>query len=339
MAPRNARQKGAMMSTLPDRMIVEQATAWHLRLKDADEDAWIEFAEWLSAGPAHNSAYEAVADDDARMLPLLEKATFPTGDDHQRPPEFSHDENVVADAKGADVRRSPWRWGTLAASIAVAGLFGVQMLPDRDATYEVETAVGETRTVSLADGSEIQLNGSTRIVLDKDDTRLVEIVQGEARFAVRHDDADPFTVVAGEQRLVDIGTVFNVVRTDQQLRVGVAEGAVRFEGTAQTVTLRAGDNIAADKGGTIVVSQSPVASIGSWTAGRLVFDQAPLGQVADDVGRSIGVSFTLPAPMRARRFSGVIQTEGDPDAVRARLEQLIGETIVADGTRWFVEAR
>lgn len=325
------------MSTFPDRATVEQAIAWHLRLKDADEDAWIEFAEWLGADPAHNSAYEAVADGDARILPLLERATFPTSDEHQRSAELSNHEDVVVDAEGEIVRRSPWRWGVLAASIAIAGVLGVQMLPD--ATYEIETAAGETRTVSLADGSEIQLNGSTRIVLDKDDSRSVEIVQGEARFAVRHDDADPFTVVAGEQRLVDIGTVFNVVHTDRQLRVGVAEGAVRFEGTAQTVTLRAGDSIAADKGGNIRISRSPVASIGSWAAGRLVFDQAPLQQVADDVSRSIGVSFTLPPPLGSRSFSGVIQTDGDQDAVRARLEQLIGEKIVADGTRWSVDAR
>lgn len=325
------------MTAFPDRAMVEQAIAWHLRLKDADEDAWIEFAEWLSADPARNRAYEAVADDDARMLPLLEKATFPTGTEQQRTPEFGNDEDAVADAGGGIVRRSRWRWGALAASIAVAGGLGIQMLPD--ATYAVETAMGERRAVSLADGSEIQLNGSTRIVLDKDDARWVEIVQGEARFAVEHDDADPFTVVAGEQRLVDIGTVFNVVRTDRQLRVGVAEGAVRFEGTARTVTLRAGDTISADPSGTIEVARSPVAAIGSWAAGRLVFDEAPLEQVADDVSRSMGISLELPSYLRGRSFSGVIQTDGDQNAVRARLEELIGAKIVADGTRWSVEAR
>lgn len=327
------------MSALPDRAMVEQAIAWHLRLKDADEDAWIEFAEWLSADPAHNDAYEAVADGDERLLPVLEKATFPAGDEHKRPPEFSNDEDALAYGEGGAVRRNPWRWGALAASIAVAGLFGAQMLPSWDATYPIETSVGETRTVSLADGSEIQLNGSTKIVLDKNDTRWVDIARGEARFAVKHDDSDPFTVVAGEQRLVDIGTVFNVVRTDRQLRVGVAEGAVRYEGMARTVQLRAGDTLTADRGGRIEMSRRPVESIGSWASGRLVYDQVPLEQVADDLSRSIGISLELPPRMRSRSFSGVIQTDGDRDAVRARVEELIGEKIVADGTRWSVEAR
>ncbi len=328
------------MSAFPDRVMVEQAIAWHLRLKDADEDAWVEFAEWLEADPAHNGVYEAVADGDVRMSPLLERATFPPGDGDERLPEFSNDEDDDAHAGGSEpVRRPGWRWGALAASIAVAGLFGVQMLPDRDARYSIETAAGETRTVSLADGSEILLNGGTRIVLDKNDARSVEIARGEARFVVKHDDSDPFIVVAGEQRLVDIGTVFNVVRTHRQFRVGVAEGAVRFESTARTIDLRAGDSLAADDRGKIEVSQRPVASIGSWADGKLVYDQAPLEQVADDLVRSAGISLELPRAMRSRRFSGVIQTDGNRDALRERLEELVGEKIVADGTRWSVEAQ
>lgn len=328
------------MSALPDRAMVEQAIAWHLRLKDADEDAWIEFAEWLEADPAHNGAYEAVADGDARMLPVLERATFPSKDEQELPPEYANDEDgLVYSVGGEPVRQNRWRWGALAASIAVAGLFGVQMLPNRDPHFSIETAAGETRTVSLADGSEVQINGGTKIVLDKNDPRLVEIARGEARFAVKHDNADPFTVVAGEQRLVDIGTVFNVVRTDRQLSVGVAEGAVRFEGTARTVNLRAGDSLAADNRGKIEISQRPVASIGSWADGKLVYDQAPLEQVADDLVRSVGISLELPRAMRYKRFSGVIQIDGDRDTLRARLEELIGEKIVADGTHWSVEAR
>ena len=328
------------MSAARDRNMLEQAIAWHLRLNDADAETWAEFAEWLNADPAHNGVYEAVTDHDARMSSILGKATFPNGEEHERPPEFSNDENdVVQGARGEPPRRNPWRWGALAGSIAVAGLVGVQMMPDRDARYAVETDAGETRTVALADGSSVSLNGSTRIILDRSNSRSVEIARGEARFAVKHDASDPFTVVAGEQRLVDIGTVFNVVRTDGQLRVGVAEGAVRFEGAARSVDLRAGDSLAADSRGGIEIAQSPVASIGSWASGKLVYDQASLEQVADDLSRSLGISLELPRGMGSRRFSGVIQTNGDRDAVRARLEELIREKIVADGTRWSVVRR
>jgi transmembrane sensor len=269
---------------------------------------------------------------------VFDRATFPPRDDHELEVGIP-DDGLANGGVGESVRRRPWRWGALAASIAVAGFFAFAMLSNRDAPYAIETSAGETRTVSLADGSEILLNGGTKIVLDKNDTRLVEIARGEARFAVKHDDSDPFTVVAGEQRLVDMGTVFNVVRTDRQLRVGVAEGAVRVEGMARTIELRPGDSLAADKNGKIEISQRPVAAIGSWADGELIYDQAPLEQVAGDLSRSIGISLEVPPGMRSTSFSGVIQTDGARDAVRARLEELLGRTIVADGTRWSVEAR
>src|SRR5688500_16245401 len=101
-----------MMSAFPDRAKVEQAIAWHLRLKDADENAWIEFAEWLDVDPAHNGIYEAVVDGDARMLPLLERATFPADDEHQRPSEFNNDEDGLAhNVGGKPGRQNRWRWG------------------------------------------------------------------------------------------------------------------------------------------------------------------------------------------------------------------------------------
>lgn len=328
------------MSAVPDRLLLEEAISWHLRLEDAPENIWIEFAEWLNADPAHNRAYEAVADRDARLSPLIERAAFPRGDEHRQPPEFSNDEDGPAyGVNGEMPGRTYRRWGALAASIALAGVFGARMLPSLGTSYSIETPAGRTRTVALADGSKILLNGSTRIVLDRNDTRSVEISRGEARFAVKHDETDPFTVIAGEQRLVDIGTVFNVVRTDRQLRVGVAQGAVRFQGTGRTVELGAGDTLAADDRGKIELSQRPVASIGSWADGELVYDQAPLEQVADDLSRSIGISLTLPPRMRSRSFSGVIQIDGDRETVRIRLEELIGEKIVVDGTRWSIEAR
>lgn len=328
------------MSASPNSITLEQAIAWHLRLKDADENAWIEFSEWLDADPSHNDAYEAVVDGDAHMSGVLEAATFPSDDDQIHLPVLEDGEIATASSDDSQVTRvNRWRWSALAASIAVIGLISVQMLPSRDARYSVETSAGETRTVSLADGSQIMLNGNTQILLDRNDARMAEIAKGEARFDIKHNASDPFTVIAGDQRLVDIGTVFNVVRTDQQFRVGVAEGSVRFEGIAHSVKLHAGDSLAADNRGKVEISQKPVTSIGSWTDGILVYDLAPLEEVASDLSRTIGVSFNLPTGMRSESFSGVIQTDGGKDKVRGRLEELIGRKIVTDGARWSVDVQ
>lgn len=328
------------MSNSPDRTMVEQAIAWHLRLNDADEAAWTEFAEWLDADPAHNGAYEAIVDRDLNMLAVLEKASFPATIE---PEPFVQDNSATDECdvqiKGKIGRRSYWRWSAIAASIAAVGLVAVQMLPNTNSHYAIETLPGESRTVALSDGSEIFLNGDTKIILDKGDARQAELAKGEARFDVKHDDADPFTVVVGKHSLVDIGTVFNVVRTDGHLSVGVVEGAVRFAGGARTVDLRAGDSLSADSSGNIELSKHPVTTIGSWADGVLIYEKAPLEQVASDLSRSIGISLELPQGLRSRAFSGVIQTSGDRDSVRSRLEELIGERIIVDGTHWSVAPR
>ncbi len=85
------------------------------------------------------------------------------------------------------------------------------------------------------------LNGDTRISFDPDMPRQVTLAQGEALFDVKHDAKDPFVVVADGTRLVDIGTIFNVVRSGGALDVAVAEGAVDYEAGKQRIRLNQGD--------------------------------------------------------------------------------------------------
>ena len=327
------------MSRFPDALILDQAISWHLRLKDADVDAWDEFAEWLESDPAHNDAYEAVVDEDERLAPLLEKADFSAEQDVPEDRAVGNEAASVLQpgTRQALTRRKAWRWGALAASIAVAGLLAIQLFQAGSDTYAVETVLGQKRTIALADGSEIMLNGGSKVSLDRNDERTAKLLRGEARFKVRHDDSDPFTVVAGDRRLVDIGTVFNVVHTGKELRVAVAEGAVRYEDSKRKIDLAPGDALAADAGGSIRISKKPAASIGSWADGVLVYDQTPLGLVSEDLSRSLGVTVTLPSALQATSFSGVIQTDGGKDAVRERLEQLLGVPIEADGSNWTVQ--
>lgn len=94
---------------------------------------------------------------------------------------------------------------------------------------------------------------------------------GEARFTVKHDERDPFTVIVGDQRLIDVGTVFNVVKSADQMCVAVAEGAVRYEGLSRVVELEVGDALSADDDGSIRINRESTASIGSWADAR----QAP----------------------------------------------------------------
>lgn len=305
--------------------IEQQALAWHLRLRDADADEWREFTAWLAQDPAHNDAYEAVALCDAQFDEVLAQASFP---------EPAAD--VQFDAQ--DEQTAPpnrLRWLALAASVALAVLLSVRFLAPGADFYTIETEPGETRTIALADGGAIVVNGGSHIVLDREDERVAEMVSGEAHFTVMHDAADPFVVTIGESRLVDIGTVFNVLHDGEELRVAVAEGAVRYEGLV-SVELEAGQAMHRLADGRIEVIRQRVDAIGGWVDGMLVYDRAPLADVAADLTRTTGIAIDLEPGLEQRRFSGVIQTRGDPASLRDRLAAVMGLTVDTNEAGWTV---
>ncbi len=305
--------------------IEQRALVWHLRLRDADVDEWREFADWLAQDPAHNDAYEAVALRDAQLDEALAQASFP------EPAPDEQSGSQVGEA--APLHRL--RWLALAASVVLVVFLSVRFLAPGAATYAIETEPGETRTIALADGGAIVVNGGSRIVLDRKDERIAELVRGEAHFTVVHDAADPFVVTIGESRLVDIGTVFNVVRQGEDLRVAVAEGAVRYEGM-ESVDLAAGQAMYRMAEGRIEVTRQRVEAIGGWVDGTLIYDRAALADIVADLTRTTGIAIELAPGLEQHRFSGVIQTHGEPTALRRRLAAVLGLTVEANEAGWTI---
>jgi transmembrane sensor len=305
--------------------IEQRALAWHLRLRDADAVEWEEFTAWLVQDPAHNDAYEAVALRDAQLDEVLAQASFP--EPATNAPSDEPDEQTAPPNR--------MRWLALAASVALALFLAIQFLAPRADPYAIETEPGETRTIALADGGTIVVNGGSHIVLDRKDKRIAELVRGEAHFTVVHDAADPFVVTIGESRLVDIGTVFNVVREGEDLRVAVAEGAVRYEGQ-ESVELAAGQAMHRMADGRIAVTRRQASAIGGWVDGTLVYDQAPLADVAADITRTTGIAVDLAPGLEQRRFSGDIQIRGDRAALRDRVAAVLGLAVDANEAGWTV---
>ncbi len=305
--------------------IEQRALAWHLRLRDADVAEWQEFTEWLAQDPAHNDAYESVALRDAELDEVLAQASFPE-------PAINA-EFDASDGEAAPPNRL--RWLALAASVAIVVFLSVRFLAPGADFYSIETNPGETHTIALVDGGAIVVNGGSHIVLDRKDERVAELVRGEAHFTVMHDAADPFVVTVGESRLVDIGTVFNVVRQGEDLRVAVAEGAVRYEGQTD-VELAAGQAMHRRADGSIEVIRQRVDAIGGWVGGTLVYDRAPLADVAADLTRTTGIAIDLAPGLEQRRFSGVIQTRGEPAFLRESVAAVLGLTVDANQAGWTV---
>ena len=122
----------------------------------------------------------------------------------------------------------------------IAAISGLLWLRQGSELQTLATAVGQQRTVTLADGSIVALNTNTIVETDLNHRlRQIYLRKGEAHFQVAHDRSRPFLVHAGDAVVRAVGTAFEVrLRTDQHVDIVVNEGQRRGAGHARAAELR-----------------------------------------------------------------------------------------------------
>lgn len=307
-----------------NRQIEEEAIGWVIRLRDADADGWEAFTAWLEADPVHLVAYEeaALADAEADALPPLPKPAAPA----PSPIEFASPHRTARAP-----RRTFLGWAA-AASIMLTG--GYVALGLGGSGYSVETGAGERRMIALEDGSRIELNGGSKISLNRERPRFAKLEQGEALFHVVHDDRRPFEVEAGNALLRDMGTVFNVVADNGKLEVAVSEGAVLYDPAGDATTLTPGMALRKEGAAPAAVQAIESHAIGSWREGRLVYSAAPISRIAADLSRNLGTTIVADQGVSSRPFSGVILVGGTQREVLERSAALLGLGLQRSGEGW-----
>ena len=306
--------------------VEEAAIGWVIRLRDAGPDEWAAFTAWLEADPAHAPAYEEMALADEDWDALRPPASVPPT------PAWTARE---APAQRRWASRRTFLGGAIAA--ALVGMIGYGALAPDGSAYAVETAPGERRTVALADGSRIDLNGATRLMLDRDRPRFARVDQGEALFTIVHDPARPFEVAAGDDLLRDVGTVFNVEREQGRLEVGVAEGAVLFNPDGEAVALDPGTALRHQPGRPLELIRREPDAVTGWREGRLSYASATVGEVAADLSRNLGVPVTAGGDVAQRSFTGVIVLDRNPEGAVGRAARVLGVGAQRTGDGWILK--
>lgn len=300
-----------------DDMIEREALAWLIRVNDPIFDQWDAWDHWLAADARHSATYWRLAEAEADVVEALKSAPV-------RPAE-----PVVA-----------WtfdRRAAIAAAVAVIAVGGVWLAWNQRAQpWSIATGSGERRTVILADGSRVSLDGATRLTLDRRDPREVTLNGGRALFEVAHDDAEPFRVTVDDTTVTDLGTTFDVTRLSDGARISVSEGSVRVDRKSASATLHPGDGVVATSRGLQRRSVSPEDVVG-WRAGRLSYTNETLAIVTQDLERALGRPIRVASSLSERRVSGSWSTQAAPADLKARLSRLLDVSVVEDGEGWRLE--
>lgn len=249
-----------------------------MRMNSADwrgEDQQ-QFDAWLSASEFHRASYwrlEAAWGQATRLAAL----------------------RTLERPRGALIRLfNPAAWKTVAAVflLAVAGLGGYRIYSTPD-VREYATPIGGHRTLTLPDGTVIELNTDTVLSISNDLSRpTVWLAKGEAYFRVVHNPQRPFSVIAGNHKVTDLGTKFVVHRTDGGIEVALIEGRAQLNSIGRDVPQRSteltpGEIATATKDG-MSVTKKPEKNLSnelSWRRGLLIFDGTTLGEAVADFNR------------------------------------------------------
>lgn len=298
--------------------IDEEAALWAARLdggiSDGDRAA---LAFWLDADPEHRLALARYRELSVRLDVQLGLAA-----------------DLVAQAHAA-ARRRRWRWaGALtAAAAAMVVLFAV--LTDRRPDFTTKTA--ERHGAVLADGSRVELNAQTSLVVDfRRDERRVRLVRGEALFSVAKDSERPFIVETPLGLVRVTGTKFNVRTTRESgVDVAVLEGSVRLRAQNAAIgdaAMNSGQRAFMDEKRIAVntLPEGAMQDVVAWRQGQIVFDDTPLKEAFERFESYDSRKVVVDQAVMDLRLGGRYSLD-DLDGLLESIEHVLPVRVLRDG--------
>lgn len=209
---------------------------------------------------------------------------------------------------------------------------------------DYHTGFGETRQITLADGSRVELGSHSLLNIAYDDqTRLVRLNQGEAVFTpapVNEQERRPFTVRAPGADITARGTSYLVgVGQDREGWVGVLQHQVEVNLTPQqrddaagSAQLEQGNSLSfSPKAGLVSLNTRP-DELASWQQGQLVFQRERLGDAVARINRyRPGLVMVKGDALRDVRISAVMRLDNLNDALKRMATQAHGRVLDLPG--------
>ncbi len=175
---------------------------------------------------------------------------------------------------------------------------------------QYKTNIGERNTIHLPDSSVLLLNTNSLVNINyNQQTRVIELVQGELHIDVAHNTSRPLQVVAGGKVIQAVGTAFNVEVTDDLVELIVTDGTVLVDYDSSSLEIKtiSSNAIPVVKGeiislnSSLALTQSTVDKVAlsdmssklSWRKGNLIFRGDSLADAIKEISRYTDISFEL----------------------------------------------
>ncbi|MDD1017279.1 FecR domain-containing protein [Pseudomonas rubra] len=305
---------------------LEQAAAWRARLGDesagaAEHAAW---HAWMQADEQHPWAWQQVEQVQQRL---------------QQMPAGLAGRTLALSAMS---RRSALKGLVLVAGAGGLGWAGYQQARPDVWFADYQTRTGERRSLTLEDGSQVQLNTASALDVRFDpQQRLLVLRDGEVLITTAKDPANrPFLVQTRHGTLQALGTRFSVLAGENTSRLAVFENQVLVLPGEQGggALLEAGEQCRFANPA-LVLSSPLEGNLDAWSKGLLIANEQYLGAFIAELSRYRRGWLRCAPEVVGLRISGTFRLDDQAQIFRA-LESTLPVRISQHTPYWVtVQAR
>jgi len=200
-------------------------------------------------------------------------------------------------------------------SIAAAALDKQAMAADPSKLMlELATPLGGIYQITLPDGTKVWLNAGSSLKYPmsfaKNERRVR--LEGEAFFEVTKDSARPFRVLSKGQEIEVLGTAFNVnaYPDNTAIKTTLVKGKVKLSNNnrySEAIYLLPGQQSTNTNNGKIQLANVDTAPFTAWKEGLFYFDETPLSDALQQIGRWYNVEVKYKGEVPQTHFYGRIK--------------------------------
>jgi ferric-dicitrate binding protein FerR (iron transport regulator) len=223
--------------------------------------------------------------------------------------------------------RFGWPYRVAAALIAISVAAVLYLMSNEKPWAQYQTAYGETKSITLPDGSTVVLNANSKLTVFSDWSEQPSreiLLDGEAFFSVTHKtNNQPFKVITAEGVTVEVlGTTFNVYNRTNSTKVVLNSGQIRLNlPTAQSpemVLMKPGEMVEYKEQHYKKKAVNPLLYT-AWTNNRIILDRTSLAEMVYMLKDSYGLEVKVADPKLLEETVSGSMPLGDPEILLSQM--------------------